>query len=199
VAIAQRLCPAVRIVRLDRNAGPGPARDAGYRAAAGDRVAFVDNDVMPTPGCLEALGAALDADPVAAIAMARIVDADAPESVQFDGAGAHCLGLMTLDHAGWPLAAAPTGVREIGSLVTACFMVDRRRWGAEPLCDPSFFFHLEDHELGLRARLLGHRLLAAPAAVCRHGRGTPGVSLRATGRFTATRVHHTIRNRWQIC
>jgi GT2 family glycosyltransferase len=106
--------------------------------------------------------------------------------------------MMTLDHAETPLASAAGEVREIGSLVTACFMADRRRWGLEPLCDPAFFIYFEDHALGLRARLLGWRLLTVPAASALHGKGTPGMSLRATGRFTQARVYHTIRNRWQM-
>lgn len=198
VELARRAAPGLRVVRLAANAGPGPARDAGYRAARCRRVLLLDNDVRPEPDCAAMLSAALDRHPGAAFAMARVCHAAAPGTVQFDGAGAHVLGMMALENAETPLADAPTAVREIGSLVTACFMVDRARWGDEPLCDPRFFFHFEDHELGLRARLLGHRLLAVPAARCLHGTGTPGISLRATGRFGEVRVYHTVRNRWQI-
>jgi GT2 family glycosyltransferase len=198
IELARRLAPHLRLVRLPSNAGPGPARDAGYRAARHARVLFIDNDVRPDPCCAAALSRALDGQPTAALAMARICHAHAPATIQFDGAAAHALGMMALDHAETPLAAAPGEVREIGSIVTACFMVDRQRWGEEPLCDPAFFFHFEDHELGLRARLLGWRLLSVPSALALHGKGTPGISLRATGRFTEVRVYHTIRNRWQV-
>jgi GT2 family glycosyltransferase len=192
------MMPALRVVRLSANDGPGPARDAGYWAARQDRILFIDNDVRPDPGCGVALSRALDAHPAAAFAMARICHAHAPGTIQFDGARAHALGMMALDHAETPLASAADSVREIGSLVTACFMADRQRWGQEPLCDPAFFIYFEDHELGLRARLLGWRLLAVPQALALHGKGTPGMSLRATGRFTQARVYHTIRNRWQV-
>jgi hypothetical protein len=87
---------------------------------------------------------------------------------------------------------------EIGSIVTACFLVDRRRWGDRLLSDPSFFFHLEDHDLGLRARQLGHRIIAVPGAVCRHGKGTPNLSLREVGQYTPSRVVLTMANRWRI-
>jgi GT2 family glycosyltransferase len=56
----------------------------------------------------------------------------------------------------------------------------------------------EDHELGLRARLLGHDVVAVPAAVVRHGPGTPEISIRDTGRFTHRRIRNTILNRWQV-
>lgn len=54
----------VRTIRVSRR-GPGRARDVGWRAAAGDIVAFTDDDCVPTPGWLEALVAPIvagDAD-----------------------------------------------------------------------------------------------------------------------------------------
>ena len=79
----------------------------------------------------------------------------------------------------------PTAPRPISSIVTACFLVDRRRWGDARLQDPSFFIYHEDHDLGLRAGQLGHRIVAVPRALCRHGKGTPGLSLRASRRVHA--------------
>jgi hypothetical protein len=35
-----------------------------------------------------------------------------------------------------------------------------------------------------------------PAARCLHRKGTIGVSIRETGRFTAVRIRYTMRNRW---
>ncbi len=50
----------LRTLRLDRNRGPAAARNAGWRMAAGDVVAFTDDDCEPQPGWLAALAAALD-------------------------------------------------------------------------------------------------------------------------------------------
>ena len=41
--------PEVRIIEVADNRGPGPAREAGMRAAQADLVGFVDNDVAPDP------------------------------------------------------------------------------------------------------------------------------------------------------
>jgi len=49
----------VRVLRLARGAGPGPARDAGARAARAPALAFTDADCAPTPGWLAAGSAAL--------------------------------------------------------------------------------------------------------------------------------------------
>jgi GT2 family glycosyltransferase len=42
--------PHVRVLRLERNGGPAAARNAGWRAARAEVVAFVDDDCTPTPG-----------------------------------------------------------------------------------------------------------------------------------------------------
>src|SRR3954451_3942117 len=66
--LARRVAPGLRAIRLAANAGPGPARDAGYRAARFGRVVMLANDVRPEPGCAAALSAALDRHPQAAFA-----------------------------------------------------------------------------------------------------------------------------------
>jgi GT2 family glycosyltransferase len=47
----------VQVVRLDPGRGPAAARNAGWRAASGDYVAFTDDDCLPAPGWVEALRA----------------------------------------------------------------------------------------------------------------------------------------------
>jgi glycosyltransferase involved in cell wall biosynthesis len=53
----------LRIIRLERRSGPATAREAGWRAARGDLVAFTDDDCEPTPSWLEAASAAARLDP----------------------------------------------------------------------------------------------------------------------------------------
>lgn len=50
----------IRVLRLAANAGPGPARNAGWRAAAGRVVAFTDDDCIPEPEWLAAVLMAAD-------------------------------------------------------------------------------------------------------------------------------------------
>lgn len=51
----------VTVLRLQRQAGPGPARNAGLRYAGGDYVLFLDSDDALTPGALESLAGRLAA------------------------------------------------------------------------------------------------------------------------------------------
>ncbi len=52
--------PAVRYVPVRATHGPAAARNAGWRAARGEIIAFTDDDTVPDPGWLRAGVAALD-------------------------------------------------------------------------------------------------------------------------------------------
>jgi GT2 family glycosyltransferase len=198
VALVKREFPDVRIVKLAANLGPAAARNEGYRRARTDRILFVDNDVAVARDCVSSLTAALDNDEKAAIAVPRIFFRDNPSLIQYDGAACHYIGLMTLQNANRSEDEGGSSPRELDSFVSACFLIDRSRWGPGELFDESFFIYLEDHDLGIRTRLRGRKILAVPSAHCYHGSGTQGLSLRGTGQYQALRVIGTIRNRWHL-
>lgn len=198
LAVAATCCPRATILRLGINRGPGAARNRGFARAAHLRILFVDNDVLLEPDCPTLLAAALEREPRAAAAMARLVHAHRPATVQFDGAECHYTGLMGLRHAERPLATAPAAPFSSRSLVTACFMLRRDRWSGGTLFDEDFFFNYEDHDLGVRLMLGGQTILSVPAARARHLEGTPGLSMRPGGRYHPLRVFCLIRNRWLI-
>jgi GT2 family glycosyltransferase len=195
-ALVQEHFPQVRVIELGANLGPGAARNRAIREAAHDRVLLIDNDVEPEPGSVPALDAALDAHATAILAMAAVLYAQAPDTVQYVGAAPHFLGTPALLHADTPVAQLKDGVRMVGTAITCCVMVDRARFGDRRWFDERLFFYLEDHEFGLRASLQGYDCLVVPEARCLHRAGTIGVSIRETGRFTPIRVRYTIRNRW---
>jgi GT2 family glycosyltransferase len=188
----------VRVVVLPDNAGPGKARNAGLAAALSDLVFFIDNDVVIDKDCTRLLEEALDADPAAAIAAPRVVYADRPQIIQYDGADSHFLGLMILENGDVPMAEADDKVRRTGSVITCAFMVSRRRLPDPAPFDESFFIYLEDHDFGLRMRALGAEIISVPKAICLHGEGTAGLSIRALGTYLSMRVFCLIRNRWQL-
>lgn len=194
--IVESRFPGVRVIRLPENRGPAAARNAAIRNAESRHVLVMDNDVSLEPSCLETLALALSERPDAAVAMPRVLYAHDPDVVQYDGAGSHFLGLMTLQNPDTPLAAAPSEIRSIGSLVTAAFLLDRNCLDSGDPFDESFFIYLEDHDFAVRLRSRGWELLSVPNAHCYHGAGTEGLSIRRMGRYSASRVFYLIRNRW---
>lgn len=70
----------VRILRLNRSKGPAAARNAGLAACDTDFVAFLDSDVVPRRGWLEALLGHF-CDPAVALAAPRIVALHPSDSV----------------------------------------------------------------------------------------------------------------------
>lgn len=196
--LVRREYPGIRLCELGENRGPGTARNAGYREATHELVLFVDNDVVLDPQCARRLLRALHNDPSAVFAMPRVLSARRPEIIDFEGAQPHFTGLMCLEGRGLSRTEGASELRRTGSLITACFLVDRSRWGDGPLFDESFFIYLEDHDLGIRARLRGWDILSVPDATCRHGEGTAGLSLRRSGSYSSTRVFLVMRNRWLV-
>jgi GT2 family glycosyltransferase len=196
--IVREIFPDVKIIELRSNQGPGKARNVGFKAASCDRIIFLDNDVKLTPECTNQLMKALDTHPHAAVAMPRVVYEKNRHIIQYDGAECHYLGLMILRNANRPLEGASQETNKIGSLVTACFLVDRKRWGKGNPFDENFFFNYEDHDFGLKTRIMGHEILSVASACCYHREGTKGLSFRVGEGYPEKRVFYLIRNRWQV-
>ncbi len=192
----EREFPTVRVVRLGENRGAGAARNAGIRAVTTDLVLFLDNDVILLEGCIDRLVEALQAHAGAIIAAPSVLYAKMPEVVQYCGADHHFLGLMILRQENVPLAQVDAQIRPTDSVVTACFLLDRGRLVSEEPFDELYFYHMEDHDFGVRLRALGYTILAVPEAHVLHGEGQAGLSIRRVGKYTQARIYFLIRNRW---
>ena len=190
--------PDVKVIQLDKNYGPGTARNVGFASASCDRILFVDNDAILAPNCIDRLMQALDDNPQAVVAMPCVLYAHDKHTIQYDGADNHFLGLMMLHNENQAVATSTTETRRISSVVNTCFLIDAKRWGSGRPYDDTFFFIFEDHDFGLKTRLLGHEMLSVPSAYVYHGLGTEGLSLRISGKYSKARVYGHIRNRWQI-
>jgi len=58
----------IRLIRLETNGGPGPARNAGTRAARGTYIRFCDSDDFYPPAALEVLARCVERDPADVVA-----------------------------------------------------------------------------------------------------------------------------------
>ena len=190
--------PSVRLIKLNENRGPAVARNAGYKMATCDRILFMDNDVSLSPNCPDILTRALNDNARAAVAMPRVLYAHNNNLIQYDGADCHFLGLMTLHNVNQPLSSSTSETTKMSSIVTACFLIDRERWGKDDPFDETFLFNYEDHDFGVRTRTLGHEILSVPSALCYHREGTVGLSFRGKGNYSKVRAYCLIRNRWQV-
>ena len=198
IEIVRERFPAVKVIKLDKNMGPDFARNTGFKEASSDLILFMDNDVSLALSCPDGLLQAMKSYPSTAVAVPRVLYASNKTTIQFDGADCHFLGLMALRNANQSLDKSTHETRKTGSLVTACFLLDRRKLGNIDPFDDSFFFNYEDHDFGIRIRGLGHDILSVPAALCYHGEGTEGLSLRHGGKYSKIRAYNLIRNRWII-
>lgn len=70
----------LRPLRMSRNGGPAPARNRGWRAAAADVVAFVDDDCTPDPGWVGAMAAAFADDDRLGVVQGHTSDSPGPVS-----------------------------------------------------------------------------------------------------------------------
>jgi GT2 family glycosyltransferase len=194
----RREFPSVRVVRLPENRGPAAARNVALRASGTDLVVLVDNDVSLAHDCIDRLTAALAAHPEAVIAAPTVLYSHDRGLIQYDGPRNHFLGLMSFHRQDVPFVAEDHELREICSLVSAGFLVDRARLPDPEPFDEAFFIVMEDHDVGVRLRMLGCKILAVPDAYCYNGEGTEGLSVRIHGSYSRRKVYLLIRNRWQF-
>lgn len=197
-ALVESRYPEVRIIRLAENLGPGAARNAGFRAASYDRILFIDNDVVIDRFAPALLCSVLDDQAEVCFSVPRVLYASDPRRIQFEGADSHFTGLMSMHNADRFVGECDAALHSRGSLVTACFMVDRSLWSQGEFFDEQLFIYNEDHDLGVRAKVFGHQIVSIGIALAYHGEGTGGLSYRPGGVRSKRRVYYQIRNRWQI-
>ncbi|MGA0099552.1 MAG: glycosyltransferase family 2 protein [Steroidobacteraceae bacterium] len=190
--------PGIRLIENGANLGASAGRNAGLEHIENPRLILADNDVALNAEAIKAMTKALDSAPDAVVAVPMVCYADRPDLVQYGGSRCHYLGQQILERQDVPVHTLGTVPHDMDSLVSCCFLIDRSRLRRDVRFDESFFIYFEDHELGLRLRMLGHRLLAVPEARVLHGKGTEGLSIRQLGSYSPRRVFHTIRNRWLL-
>ncbi|HET8661778.1 MAG TPA: glycosyltransferase [Micromonosporaceae bacterium] len=150
----------LRVVR-GRGAGPAAARNAGWRAARGEWVAFLDDDVVPAPDWLRRLRADLDTDPDVGGVQGRV---DVP---------------LPRDRAPTDWERNTAGLAD-GAWVTADMAYRRAALAEVGGFDERFpRAYREDAELAYRVRRAGWRLVRGQRRVCHPVRAEDAwVSLR---------------------
>jgi len=163
---AERLArefPEVRVIALGHNRGFAAATNAGLKAAEGEILVCLNNDVECEPGWLAALVAALDRLPDVGSVASKMMDARRPGII--DAAG-DCMSLVAWNVGkGEPDGPRYSTGREILSACAGAAAYRRTLLDAVGLFDEDYFAWFEDVDLGIRAQLAGFRCWYEPAAV----------------------------------
>lgn len=184
-----RTCwPQIRLIRLDRNLGPGPGRNQGILRASRPLVFLMDADVTVERETVQRLRQAMEADPAIAIGSPVVVHASRPGVIQYAGTGLHFICEAVNPWLDRPLAERGSEPLNIGVASTCALLIDRRRALEYGLFDERYFIGKEDGDFTHRARLAGYKIWEMPEARVRH-RSRP----RGTWLF-----YYQIRNRWHF-
>jgi len=193
--------PNVLILDNQTNLGFPTAVNRGIRTTSSEFLLLLNPDTVPNGGAIDALVAALRAEPGAAAVGPRIVDGDGTPEISW---WFH-LGLLTE----WRLRrlrqawsrGAPRATRrveelmsrrrDVGWLTGACLMLRRQATVAAGLMDETYFLYFDDVDLCAALRAGGGRILFLPDAEIVHLRGRtvgrrPAVTAR---RYRASQLH----------
>ncbi len=139
-----------QVVRCEQP-GTGRARNAGWRAAGTELVAFTDDDCLPTAGWAPAAAAALAADPDVAFVTGRVLPATA-----VTGRAQLGISLLLRDTPStFGPGADPAGVGHGANMAWCCGALERLGGFDEQLGPGTRLRAAEDHDLFWRALRAG--------------------------------------------
>lgn len=167
--LAVRRYPATEVIRLPENTGESNVlRNLGLEALDTRFALILDNDVLIDPDGVQILASTLSRDPDVISVTPRLVYADRPERIYFDGAQVHFLALTTRSRRGVEVDQGETD-EPFESIGSGIMMLDREMAGDMGYFDPAYPFGWgSDGEFHHRARLRGYSCLHVPRAVFRH-------------------------------
>lgn len=176
IELARAKQPDIAVLSFARNRGFAAAVNAGIAAAETEYVALLNNDTRPRPRWLGSLVATMDAAaPDVGSLASLMLNMDRPELVDDAGDLLTRQGAARKRGHGRP-APEFASTCEVFSACAGAALYRKSFLDALHGFDERFFAYLEDVDLGLRGRLLGHRCVYVPGAEVLHrghGSGTP--------------------------
>jgi GT2 family glycosyltransferase len=185
----------IRLVELETNAGPCPARNRALELAGTEWVLQIDSDVIVRPGTLVDLWPQTAEERVVAV-QPRAVLAHDPSVVHYEGGRMHYVGIMCLDRLLVQDTGIPAQPEDVDAVISMALLLRRAPVLEIGGYDEAFFILFEDHDLSYRLRARGWRLRRVPAATVLHREGTRGISYRpGAPDYPARRAYLHARNR----
>ncbi len=163
--------PTVKFIRSEINLGFAGGNNLGIEAATGDYLFLVNNDTEFTPGLIETLAAALEANRSAGVVSPKIKYFDQPNILQYAGftsmnyytARNNCIGQFETDEGQYNHTAGPTGYAHGAAMMLKREAIDKAGLMAE-----HFFLYYEEMDWCDRIRKAGYQIWFEPAALIYH-------------------------------
>lgn len=198
--MVKKMFPRIMLVENRTNRGFAGALNRGIKRSRGDRLLFVNPDVILAPGCIEVLTEFLDRHPEAGICGPKLLNPDGRIQLScraFPTLTNVFFGRRSLWNRFFPQNRMSRSflkadldysiVQEVDWIVGACMMVKRKVVDSIGLFDEDYFLFVEDTDFCYRARKAGHSVYFVPHAVVTHERG---VSMRKS--FVVSKYSHNI-------
>ncbi len=160
----------VRLIALERRTGKGENDSTLLREAGGDFCLLLNEDSELEDGAVEALVAALDGDPRAAVAGAQLLT-ESGEPVacawRLPGVATALAGALFL-HRWFTVQSRGGRTREVGWAQSSALLVRREAASAVGYLDPEFFVYSDETDFQKRLRDAGWKALWVPDARAVH-------------------------------
>jgi GT2 family glycosyltransferase len=160
----EQFFPKVQVIRNETHRGFGQGNNMGVRGARGKYLAFLNSDTAVEPGWLEALIAALEADPQAGLATSKILLLADPGQINTCGNDVHYTGLPLCRGMGMDRSAF-TDLTDVSAVSGAAFATRREIFEALGGFDETFFLYMEATDLSWRACLAEYRCVYVPQSI----------------------------------
>jgi GT2 family glycosyltransferase len=180
--------PEVRIVALDRNEGPNPARNRAIADATRRFLLLVDSDARLAPAAVRALHATAAREDHLGAVVPVVVHAERPDRIQYAGASLHFLCEAVNPWSERPLVERGSDTTTIGTAPGVAYLLSVEAARAVHGFDDRYFMGKEDGEFCFRLKAAGYRIVETPDALAFHA-SRP----RSTWLF-----RYQVRNRWHF-
>jgi len=172
--------PRIELIEFTENHGFAPGYAMALKIIEAKYYVLLNSDVEATPGWLDPLYAAMEADPDIAACMPKMRDYNHPDRFEYAGAAGGFI-----DFLGYPfcrgrlLSSVETDTgqydqsRDVFWASGACMFLRSSAYFESGGLDEDFFAHMEEIDLCWRMRRIGFKIKAIPESVVFHiGGGT---------------------------
>jgi GT2 family glycosyltransferase len=163
--LREQFSTSIRLLENGQNLGFGTAVNRGFKAAVGDYLIFLNNDLILEPNSISELTALLESDDGIGAVVPKILYYEKRNTLNSYGVLIHYTGIAC------PNKLDQTDDPDLELTETACggiFMFPRKVYEATDGFDEDLFLYHEDHDLSWRIRLQGWKIRVTPRAVLYH-------------------------------